>query len=180
MSPGDKVIGCMVSSQNMNFALLYMPSIMFVPSLVVVPVNAASLPHFSKKSACDETSTFRCLNPCEPIKSGCSDMEGDEPGVGCREKKDEERRLFAGVVMITSYISLNMLKSVFTELQFSDYLTVTPQEDLPVGKKMSKYPCLTKKVSQGIMLPPYLVCTTGPFLPATASGSASKSLIKSL
>ena len=54
------------------------------------------------------------------------------------------------------------------------------EEDVPVGKKMSKYPCLTKNVSHGTMLPPYLVCTTGPFLPSTASGNESKSAINSL
>ena len=81
--------------------------------------------------------------------------------------EDEEEG--EGEFMMREYTSFSRSKSAMSAVFAHSW------EDLPVGKKISKKPCLTSMVSQGIILPPILVWTTGPFLPSTVSGSSEKS-----
>lgn len=67
-----------------------------------------------------------------------------------------------GLVIIWVYVSLSSSKSMQSSAQdyrwgLEDASLQSAQIGSPVGKKISKYPCLTKKVSHGTILPPYLV-----------------------
>ena len=113
---------------------------------------------------------------CDGVKKDPRPSRGDNVDErGCWLFDDVEGRVDdeeegEGEFMMREYISFSRSKSAMSAVCIPRW-----EEDLPVGKKISKKPCLTNIVSHGIILPPSLVCTTGPFLPSTVSGSSEKS-----
>ena len=112
---------------------------------------------------------------CEGVKKDPRPSLGDNVDErGCWLFDDVDGRVVdeeegEGEFMMREYMSFSRSKSAMSAV------SSIRAEDLPVGKKISKKPCLTSIVSHGIILPPSLVWTTGPFLPSTVSGSSEKS-----